>query len=73
MTVVATVGSCAVEVTGRGFLVTQDGDPVPAQVYPPALLTFASKSHARQYAAAIDSGDTAEAHRLIVEHGRWWA
>lgn len=73
MSVVLTVGRCAVELTPIGFLVTRDGEPVPAQVHPPALLTFASKSHARLYAAAIDAGDAAEAHALISKHGRWWA
>ena len=71
--VVLTVGVCDVELTGLGFLVTRDGEPVPARVYPPALLTFASKTHARAYAKAIDSDDATVAHRLIAEHGRWWA
>lgn len=73
MTVVLTVGCCQVELTGRGFLVTRDGEPVPCQVHPPALLMFASKSDARAYAAAIDAGDHAVAHRLIGERGRWWS
>lgn len=72
MTVVLTVGRCEIELTQLGFFVTSDGAPVPAQVYPPALLTFASKSHARAYAKAIDSDDTVAAHELIARHGRWW-
>jgi hypothetical protein len=76
--VVLTVGSCQVELTKLGFLVTQDGEPVPARVFAPAvqgaaLLLFESKSHAGAYAKAIDTDDMPEAHRLIAEHGRWWA
>lgn len=68
----AAVGS-SVDPARYGFHVTRDGEPVPAQVYPPALLTFAEEDCAVAYARAIDTDDSAEAHRLIAEHGRWWA
>ena len=73
MTVVATVGSCQVELTTLGFMVTRDGAPVPDKVHPPALLIFAGKPFAMQYAAALDQDDHATAHQLIEEHGRWYA
>jgi hypothetical protein len=66
------VGTCQVELTAYGFHVTREGVPVPDKVHPPAVLTFASKSHARAYATAIDGDDADEAHRLIDAHGRWW-
>jgi len=64
--------SCAVEKTLIGYVVSRDGEPVPARVHPPRLLAFDEEEHAAAYAAAIDTGDTAEAHRLISEHGGWW-
>ena len=66
------VGSCEVTLTPLGFHVTREGVPVPPAVHPPALLTFASKTRAREFAACIDADDMTEAHRLIEEHGRWW-
>ena len=69
----AAVGSCKVELTARGYLVTRDGVPVPPQVHPPALLTFPCEAWARAFAAAIDGDDHEEAHRLIKTYGRWWA
>lgn len=68
-----TVGECTVELGPLGFMISRDGAPVPPRVHPPALLTFASKTHARAFAKAIDADDAAEAHRLIEAHGRWWA
>jgi hypothetical protein len=65
--------ACQIEPTGLGFHVTRAGLPVPGKVYPPAVLTFASRTHAREYAQAIDAEDATEADRLIVEHGRWWS
>lgn len=67
------IGACVVEETRIGFMVKRDGEPVPAQVHPPMLLAFDEREHADAYAAAIDAGDAAEAHRLIAEHGSWWA
>lgn len=72
MTAVRVIEQASVEQTELGFVVTLDGVRYP-KTLPWQVCVFASRTHARRFAGALDAEDMPLCHELIAKHGLFYS